>query len=131
MSEDDRGIGPDEIRRILRSHLELGPTKSTSYLPIATIDNLIGMTVAEYLAAIEQTGNVGVAFGPSQCCIKSGAVYAFSSCDLRAVLEHNRASLVESHWPVAPMDFINKIASEWIDNDHPVMSIIKEAFGDA
>jgi len=62
--------------------------------------------------------------------MKSGAVYAYSYKDLDNVLKDNHAILSEHGWPDSPVDFVRRIAAEWLDEEHPIMPVIMKAFGD-
>src|SRR5262245_528162 len=118
-------------KRILEAHLSVGPHKPVSYLPIRTVENVLGLTVPTYMSLIEKSGNKAAVFEKSQCCINSGAVYAYSDRDLRNILKANQAALVRHGWPATPGRFIRKISSRWLDFDDPVMPVVKKVFGDA
>src|SRR5882672_5140381 len=72
----------ENAKQILHSHLSLGRRKAVSYLPIKTVEKVIGLTVTEYRSMVEATGNRCSIFGPKDCCIDSGAIYAYSYHDL-------------------------------------------------
>ena len=116
--------------KILASHLKVGPQKPVSYLPINTIENVIGITVPAYRSMIENSGNKCIVFKADQCCIKSGAVYAYSENDLRAVLNRNMEMLFNNGWPTDLDNFIRRIASEWLDEGNSLMPVIRAIFGD-
>ena len=120
----------EDAKRILGSHLIVGPEKTISYLPIKTIENVIGITVPVYRSMIENLGNKSAVFLEEECCIYSGAVYAYSETDLDDILRHNRKSLVGHGWPIAPADFIRRIASEWLAEKSPILDVVKKAFGE-
>src|SRR5258708_19885555 len=46
----------DDISSILNAHRRLGPHKPVSYLPIRTIESVLGRSVGEYRMMIEQAG---------------------------------------------------------------------------
>jgi hypothetical protein len=45
----------NDIASILNAHRRLGPRKPVSYLPIRTIESVLGLSVDEYRAMIEQS----------------------------------------------------------------------------
>jgi hypothetical protein len=79
----------EEGKRILADHLKIGPEKPVSYLPIKTIERVIGVTVSDYRSMIEATGNDCLVSSVEDCCINSGAVYAYSDKDLHSILKDN------------------------------------------
>ena len=69
-------------------------------------------------------------FAGSETCIKSGAVYAYRDRELATILKKHANLLTSHHWPTSVGDFIKKIASEWFDENYPVMPVIRAAFGE-
>jgi hypothetical protein len=120
----------EDARQILHMHLAVGPKTPVSYLPIKTIENVIGIPIHVYTSLIKNSGNKVAIFGPGDCCIDSGAIYAYSYDDLDELLRHNRAVLVDNGWPTTPADFVERIAAEWLHEGHPIMPTIRRAFGD-
>ncbi|MEH2503387.1 hypothetical protein V1290_002198 [Bradyrhizobium sp. AZCC 1578] len=118
------------IKEMLRTHVELNERKSVSYLPIKTIQNVLNMTVDEYVSFAKARGNEIAVFDSNSCCIGSGAVYAFRPEFLRIVLNDNAQILSRHRWPTAERAFVEKISSEWMPSDHEVTEVIREAFGD-
>jgi hypothetical protein len=118
------------VNDIIRSHTKLGGKKAVSYLPINSIATVLGITVERYCQIVEDDGNKAVEFGPTVCCIKSGAVFAYNENALTMILREHRELLSKNQWPLNADDFIRKISSEWLDDLDPVMPIVKEAFGD-
>jgi hypothetical protein len=118
------------VSEILESHLKVGPQKPVSYLPINTIENVIGIAIPVYVSMIESSGNKSIVFKSDECCIKSGAVYAYSERDLVDVLNINRERLSDHGWPADVDNFIRRIASEWLDEGSLLMPVVRAAFGD-
>jgi hypothetical protein len=115
-------ISPRQVaKQILEEHLKVGPEKPVSYLPVRTIENVIGMSVDAYVALIDDTGNQSAVLPPGRCCINSGAVYAYSPDDLDHILQQNNGLLSEHGWPVERIAFIKKLATEWVDG--PVLDL--------
>jgi hypothetical protein len=121
----------DRAKRILAAHLILGPEKPLSYLPNKTIENMIGIKVVEYVAMIEKSGFAAVALSDQECCIDSGAVYAYSCQHLDSILIGNQSLLLSHGWPVASVDFIRRLAAEWLEEGHPLLPAIERAFGES
>jgi len=125
-----RQVSPEDRKQILENHLNIGQQKAISYLPINTIENVLSLSVDEYVAMIEEKGHRAIVLSPQECCIKSGAVYAYSRQDLHDILRDNNEILIKYGWPIKSDDFIRKIAAEWQDRDSGLYQVIKRAFGD-
>lgn len=127
----DKSSPPLEYRsKILETHLYIHRGKAVSYLPMNTIRHTLGLEVHEYVAMIEERGHRAIVFGPQECCIKSGAVYAYSCIDLDRILCDSKETLCSYGWPVTADEFIKKIAAEWYDQDSDLCKVIRDAFGD-
>jgi hypothetical protein len=120
----------EAVKDMLEHHLNVGREKPVSYLPIRTIEDVIKISVEAYVALFDDTGNRCVVFRGENCCINSGAVYAYSPEELGRVLDESGRLLAEHGWPVVPADFIKRIASDWLGSQDPIMSVIKQSFGE-
>jgi hypothetical protein len=118
------------LSQTLQKHLRVGPDKPVSYLPIRTLETSLGLPVPVYVALIEKSGNTAIVFHPNECCINSGAVYAYSKSDLEHILEIHRVILAEAEWPNEAAVFIQRIAANWLPDDHILMPVIRQAFGE-
>ena len=130
MTNDVKALLTEDGKRILDKHLAVGRDKPVSYLPIKTIETVIGITIQVYASLIEKSGNKAAIFGPGDCSINSGAVYAYSCKYLTALLKKNEGVLMDHGWPVTAADFIRRMATEWLDEETPIMPVIRRAFGD-
>jgi hypothetical protein len=115
---------------MLQDHVFVGQKKPVSYLPIDTIEKVLGKSISQYQTLISRAGNRSRVFAADSCCIRSGAVYAFSEPDLDALLEQSSNMLLEYSWPRDSQGFIEKIAAVWFDDKHPVLAVIRKAFGE-
>ena len=131
MSENITKYSNQDVKRILDNHLDVGLEKPISYLPIRTVTDVVGISVAAYRVLIEKSGAKSLVFYQEDCCIKSGAVYAYHIDGLRNILEDHRKTLIENGWPVDPLQFITRIAAEWLDEKSPVLPVVRSAFGDS
>jgi hypothetical protein len=130
MTEDLRALLTGYAKQIVERHLAVGRRKPVSYLPIETIETVIGLTIQGYVSLIGSSGNKAVVLGAGDCCINSGAVYAYSCKELNDILSRNQAILTDHQWPTTPAEFIARMAAAWLDGDNPVMPVIRQAFGD-
>ena len=118
------------VREILQEHLNIGPKKPVSYLPIKTIEKVLKLSVDAYVGMTTTRGHSSVAFGPDQCCIDSGAVYLYSQAALQQILDQSAGTLMRENYPLDSRGFIAALARDWLPGDHPVMPVIRQAFGD-
>ena len=109
MMQDITASLGEDAKRLVDNHLKIGPEKPVSYLPIKTVEKVIGITVQDYMSLIERSGNEGIVFGAEDCCINSGAVYAFNCHYLSKILKDNQTILSEHGWPAIPVDFIREL----------------------
>lgn len=128
MSDED--FLHDYKRRTLKEHVTLGRHKAVSYLPLTTIERVLGLTVDEYRREVEQAGNECLVLSEDETCIRSGAVYAYSRSCLAFLLEEYSGLLSTLNWPRSPETFIRKIAAHWYAEDEPIMPLVRAAFGD-
>ena len=120
---------PTDLDHILDRHVRVGPSKPVSYLPVKTVEKVLNMQVDEYARLIETAGGKCVVFSETETCIESGAIYAYSEVDLASVLESHRGLLLGHDWPCTPLQFVRKIAAEWLDLRSPLRGVIAAAFG--
>jgi hypothetical protein len=120
----------DDVASILNAHRRLGPHKPVSYLPIRTIESVLGLSVGEYRAMIEQAGFRCLVIPANESCIASGSVHAYSEFALADVLSAHATALSEHGWPTSSEAFVRRIAAEWLEDGHPVLPIVQIAFGD-
>jgi hypothetical protein len=130
MTDDVRALLTGDAKHIVERHLPAGRRKPVSYLPIETIETVLGLTIQGYVSLIENSGNKAVVLGTGDCCINSGAVYAYSCKELNDILGRNHTVLADHQWPTTSADFIARMAAEWLEWDNPVMPVIRQAFGD-
>lgn len=115
---------------ILDKHLNIHQGRAVSYLPIDTIIHILNLSIDEYVSMIEERGHRAMVLDSQECCIKSGAVYAYSCCDLGGILKNNQHMLSKRGWPATSDEFIKRIAAQWQDRDDDLCEIIRSAFGD-
>ena len=120
----------EEAQAILERHINLGKGKAVSYLPINTIEKVLGVKIEDYKSLIERRGHECAVFFADSCCIRSGAVFAYCNDELDTILKNHCDVLLNNEWPVSPARFVQRIASEWLDDDNPILPIVKKAFGD-
>jgi 8-oxo-dGTP diphosphatase len=121
---------PAYIADVLAKHVYVGAAKPVSYLPISTIEKVLNMQVDAYARLIEKAGGKCVVFSETETCIRSGAVYAYSEIDLASVLKNYKGVLSEHGWPSVPLEFIKRLATDWLDLHNPLRGVLISAFGD-
>lgn len=126
----NNAFSSDYISDLLWRHTSFKNPKSVSYLPINTIERIVGMRVSDYQSLISKAGNQSVVFESGRCFVGSGAVYAFNEENLSAALKENAALLSEIDWPRNPRLFVEKVAAEWYEKEHPIRPLINQVFGE-
>lgn len=121
----------EERDALLHSLTAVGPSKPVGYLPLNTIEMLLKRSPETIAAAAAARGLATAQFGPSICCIKSGALYAYDRDTLAALLKANADAVRAAGLPRDPDYFVAHIAAVWFDESHPAHRIIATAFGDS
>lgn len=118
-----RDMGCDDV-------LGLGERKPMGYLPIDYFGIWTPLSLDEAERRAASSGISTRRFSVEQCGVgHRGALYAWKPSALAAVLELHREALAAAGWPVDPDRFVEKCASGWVADDHPVRETIAEAFG--
>ncbi|CAN7142644.1 hypothetical protein LJR090_000073 [Bosea sp. LjRoot90] len=124
---------PTEAQRadILKSFTRVGPDKAIGYLPMSTVLKILQLTIPAVERDFASSDRVVLALSPNECCIDGGAVYVFDQRALAELLRNSGALLASLGWPAENEGFVRKIAAVWLTADHPLISLVREAFGDA
>jgi hypothetical protein len=130
MTESSSALTAEDVKRMLDRHIEVGSERPVSYLPIKTIHEVLGLKISEYKALIEKGAAKSLALYPEACCITSGAVYAYDHEGLKRIPDAQKKLLLDNGWTADPVQFITRIAAEWLDDENPVLPIVRRASGD-
>ena len=121
---------------LIEENLSLGAHKSVSYLPLKAL-RLHGIPLENFVDAAESRQLGIIVIDGKDSWLRSaegwdggGIVYAFCRSELNKLIEDYRSVLVENSWPVDIESFIRKLATGWLDEDHPVLPVVRDAFGD-
>jgi len=90
----------------------------------------MSLSLHEYVSMIESAGNKAIVLNTDECCIGSWAVFAYSPKGLTEILRESGPLLLKRGWPAGPVDFIKKLAAEWLDQDNAMLPVVRRAFGD-
>jgi hypothetical protein len=119
-----------ERQALLRSLIDVGPSKPVGYLPFYAIKDFVQLS-PETIAANAATRGLAVAeFGPDACCIKSGALFVYDWEALACLLQSQADAVSQAGLPDDPDRFVAHIAAVWYAEDHPARQIIASAFGE-
>lgn len=122
--------GPQRPLYVLESLTLIGPSKAIGYLPLQTVQHVLGLNVEDVIADTLARGLKAISIGPSDCCIKNWALHVFDPDALGNPLRGSSAILEQSGFPIDTEMFVRVIARDWFPHDHPVMPIIRDAFAD-
>jgi len=114
---------------LLRSLQQVGPAKPVGYPPLSTVTDVLGLEVDDLIRDAIARGLAAVRFGPERCCIKSGAIYVYDCWAVAAAVRDATDNLTDYEIPSDPDGFVQYIAANWLDEDHPAYAIIVRAFG--
>ncbi|WP_147283772.1 hypothetical protein [Bosea caraganae] len=115
---------------ILESLMGVGPSKPIGYLPLCTIQDVLGVPVAVLLKQMMPRGILALKLNSKECCIKSGALYFYDPVALENLLRVASDDLKQCGWPRTPAEFVKHIAANWYESDHPLIGLIRMAFGE-
>jgi len=111
--------------------LNLGIAKPMGYLPLPFFGKWTSLTIADVKPLISAAGLRYSERPPEECCIKGGALYAWSPVALVELLDRHEDLLEGAGWPKDPENFVSKCAREWVTDEHPIRAVIAQAFGNA
>jgi hypothetical protein len=123
-SEQDR-------QRIFGNLTDVGNAKSLGYLPLATLEKHLAIDVTEAADLFEKRGLKTRVFLANECCINSGALYVYDPSALQSILNAASDALERNKWPIVAALFVDRVAKNWVEQDHPVYAVIQQAFGDS
>ena len=121
---------PEDMKDMLHRHTKLDVNKVVSYLPLNTIENVMRISIDTYTSAIKYNGGSYLVFRENECCISSGAVFAYLPEELSEVLRINGDILARAGIPGEPTEFIRVIAGTWFEPAAIITPLLKELFGD-
>lgn len=121
----------EQIRQdMLREHLSVDSRKPVSYLPIGTIEKFLGLSVDDYIRTAQERGHSAVVTAADRSPIKSGTVHLFDRAALQRILDQSSDALELANFPVLAADFVVAIGQNWLSSDHPIIHVVRQAFGD-
>jgi hypothetical protein len=100
------------------------------YLPLRTLEKHLSMDIGDVVTSLEGRGLKAKTFSPDECSINAGALYVYDPVALQNVLNGALVALERSGWPVVAESFVDQVAKSWVEPDHPVYPVIRQAFGD-
>ena len=130
MKDHELASVPEDTKDMLRRHTKLNADKVVSYLPLNTIENVLGMSLETYISIIENNGGSYLIFRENECCISSGAVYAFLPEELGEILKRNKDVLGMVGIPSEPTKFIRAISGTWFESGTNIIPLLKKLFDD-
>ena len=122
----------DDSEVILCSLEDVGSRKSVGYLPLYTIERFIkGYTLEILQTRYSERGLYSEVFGPDKAVIKSGAFFVYDREMMQQVIAKHVDAINAEAWPLDAQLIIHRIASQWLDTDHPLMPFVNELFADS
>jgi hypothetical protein len=125
-------VSSEQQHQIVFGSLEaVGRPKPLGYQPLNTVEKHLAMNIGEVIVRLAKRGLKTKVFSAKDCCIYSGALYAYDRSALQKVLDGMSALLVRSNWPTNAEQFVDRVSKDWVESSHPVYAVIQMAFGDA
>lgn len=106
----------------------VGESKPLGYLPIPTITDIYHVYLQELVEAIESNGIKVRVLNKKDTNINGGAVFAYDSETLEAVIKRNSGVLLAHGWPTEPDAFVTKVATENVPWKTQLYDVISDAF---
>lgn len=123
-----REIGDTEMTAVLDSLRRIGRRKVLGYLPPCAITEVSQIDPATLLAAATSNGLAATCRGPDRRHIESGALYVNDREALGEVPERAARTLHRHRLPFDPERFVQHIAANWFESDHPAHPVIAAPF---
>ena len=121
----------ERIRQELEEHVSLGSHKSLSYYPTDGLMSMFGLSPHSYAQLAQARGHSSIIVSRAESYLENGAVYLYNEPILQEILDRNSDTLKSANYPVDAEGFVRAVAREQLRSDHPVMPVIRQAFGDA
>jgi hypothetical protein len=122
----------DEKRDVLLHSLtDVGVSKPIGYLPLYTIKEFLRSDPQTLANDLAERGLITAQFAERDCCIKSGALYAYHRSALRDLLLKYAAAVRVAGLPLDPDEFVAHIAANWYELGHAAHPFIAAAFGES
>lgn len=116
-----------DIDLIMASWSQVGIRKAIGYLPLYTVERVLRLDRQWVNAYCLHRGLNFKVFEEGETCINGGAIYVWSTPHLQEIL---RSAHQSDQTERNTEDFIDRIASEWFDEEHALMPLIKLSFAD-
>jgi hypothetical protein len=121
----------EEIRQQAGLLLDnVGATKAVGYLPLYTIERVLGQNPAELVQHYRQKGLCVRVFDQNECCIKSGALFVWDYDQASRCIKEFGKSVTEKGWPIDANVVLENIATEWFEKDDPIMPLVYALYGE-
>lgn len=120
----------EDKRQLLAGLVNPGSQKLISYLPMQTIVEFMQMEMVEIEDQAKSQNRAVISFDAEHCCIHSGAAYVYDQAGLDDLLRLNSDLLASMGWAQDAEAFVRRIAHEWLEAKHPMIPVIRLAFGD-
>jgi hypothetical protein len=109
--------------------LRVGPNKPLGHLSVSTLKRY-GWSVPKIVCTLKHRGLATLVLSPAQCCVASGAVYAYHRAALSRVLLKNEKVLKKEGWPLGPDGFVLYHFLKYAAPGTDLFDVIADAYDD-
>lgn len=113
----------DDLRRA-------GQGKRTGHLPPRTVRDLPRLSAEDLAAEAASRGLAAPVLDTAERRIESGALYVLTAKNVQGRWRTRppRSTKPGGRWE--PDGFVRAVAAEWLEPGHPVLPVMRQAFGD-
>lgn len=118
----------EQAQKIWASLNEIGVTKAAGYLPLHTVETLLGKTREDVARTLSKRGICVWILDEDRSPIESGAVFAFQRIMAERIIARHQDILREKNWPSDVDRVMTEIAAAWFEVNDPAMPLIRELY---
>jgi hypothetical protein len=120
-----------KMATIIWSDLErVGHVKAIGYLPLYTIKTYFEKSLEELIVHFANKSLAYFVLEENEGSVKSGALYIYNPGLVEKIMQEHKLDIAAHCWPSNVHECVRKIASEWLNFDHPLLPFIRKLFDD-
>jgi hypothetical protein len=118
------------LRDVLTRDIQrVGENKALGYILFRTIKAITSNSINEFCNNLKKNQSY-IVLRKNQTCLRTGAVFVFDEQSMSIILKKYDGIMKAMKWKNDNIYVIKKIAKTWFDDNHVVIPMIRELFGD-
>lgn len=117
-----RDVLTREVRRV-------GEDKALGYILFRVIRKITNTSINDFCNTFKKNQS-HVILRKTQTCLRAGAVFVFDEKSMNRILDKYDDVIRKMKWERNTVYVVRKIAKTWFEDDHIVIPMIREMFGD-